>query len=261
VLTEAGIKVEGPVLEDRCIEFNSAFFKHVATGRPLVLAKWAMTLDGKLATSSGDSRWISSDASRRVVHIWRGRAGAVLTGIGTVLADDPFLNCRAEGMRSPLKVVLDAECRMPPTARLFEPGLGDTEPVRVLVYAGENAPADRAEALRESGAEVVRVSSARGLVSLSATLEDLGRRGINLVIVEGGSEVLGSFFDGGFIDKVLVFISPKLVGGRAAKGALGGEGVGRMLDATILRDLRNYRVEGDVVIEGKLGRWEWAEEP
>ncbi len=261
ILTEKGIKVHGPVLEERCAELNAPFFKHVATGRPLVLAKWAMTLDGKVASSTGESRWISSDASRRLVHIWRGRCGAVLVGIGTILADDPFLNCREAGMRSPVKVVLDAECRLPPDARLFEPGLDEPDQVRVLVYASEGAPWDRVAALRERGAEVVQVASARGLVSISAALDDLGRRGINLVLVEGGSEVLGSFFDAGFIDHVLVFVSPKLVGGRAAKSALGGEGLARMLDAPMLRELRNYRVEGDMVVEGKLGSWEWAEEP
>jgi len=261
VLVGKGIEIEGPVLEKRCAEINAPFFKHVATGRPLVLAKWAMTIDGKVATSTGESRWISSDASRRLVHIWRGRSGAVLVGIGTALADDPFLNCREAGMPSPVKVILDAECRLPPEARLFEPDLEEPGQVRVLVYASENAPADRVEALRERGAEVVQVASARGLVSLSAALEDLGRRGVNLVLVEGGSEVLGSFFDAGFIDHVLVFVSPKLVGGRAAKSALGGEGLARMLDAPILRELRNYRVEGDIVVEGKLGSWEWAEEP
>jgi diaminohydroxyphosphoribosylaminopyrimidine deaminase/5-amino-6-(5-phosphoribosylamino)uracil reductase len=261
VLREAGVAVEGPILEKRCIEINAPFFKHIATGRPLVLAKWAMTLDGKVATSTGDSRWISSDASRRLVHIWRGRAGAVLVGIGTALADDPFLNCREEGLPSPVKVVLDAECRLSPEARLFEPNIGAREPPRVLVYTSEAASDDRVAALRERGAEVVVTPAARGLVSLSATLEDLGRRGVNLVLVEGGSEVLGSFFDGGFIDRVLVFVSPKLVGGRAAKTGLGGEGLAKVLDAPILRELHNYRVEGDMVVEGKLGSWEWIEEP
>ncbi len=260
VLTEAGIEVEGPVLERRCVELNAPFFKHISTGRPLVLAKWAMTIDGKIATSDGESRWISSDASRRLVHQWRGRSGAVLVGIGTALADDPYLNCRVEGLRSPTKVVLDAECRLPPEARLFEPGIGEEERPRVLVYTGEKAEEERIAALRERGAEVIPVAAARGLVSISAALDDLGRRGINLLLVEGGSEVLGSFFDGGFIDQVMVFISPKLVGGRAAKSPLGGEGLARMLDAPILRELHNYRVEGDIVVEGKLGRWEWAEE-
>jgi len=260
ILAEAGIELVGPVLEHRCIELNAPFFKHVSTGRPLVIAKWAMTLDGKIATSSGESRWISSDASRRLVHQWRGRAGAVLVGIGTALADDPYLNCRVEGLSSPTKVVLDAQCRLPAGARLFEPSIGEDEPPRVLVYTGEQADERNVAELRQRGAEVIPVAAARGLVTISAALEDLGRRGINLVLVEGGSEVLGSFFDGQFIDQVLVFISPKLVGGRAAKSPLGGEGLARMLDAPILRELHNYRVEGDIVVEGKLGSWEWAED-
>jgi diaminohydroxyphosphoribosylaminopyrimidine deaminase/5-amino-6-(5-phosphoribosylamino)uracil reductase len=260
VLTAAGVEVEGPVLEQRCLEINAPFFKHVATGRPLVLAKWAMTLDGKIATSTGESRWISSDASRKLVHEWRGRAGAVLVGIGTVLADDPYLNCRTEDLPTPVKVVLDAECRLSPRSRLFEPNIGEKQSPRVIVYCSEAADEQRVAAVEQQGADVVQVATARGLVSISAALEDLGRRGVNLVLVEGGSEVLGSFFDGGFIDQLMVFVSPKLIGGRAAKGPLGGEGLARMLDAPMLRELRNYRLEGDMVIEGKLGSWEWMEE-
>ncbi len=261
VLTAAGIPVEGPVLEERCLEINAPFFKHVATGKPLVLAKWAMTLDGKLASTLGESRWISSEASRKLVHQWRGRAGAVLVGVGTALADNPVLTCRVPELPNPWRVVLDAGCRTPRDSRLFEPDPEKPGPARVLIYASEKAPAERAGALRDAGAEVATMPDNSGKVSLNAVLDDLGRRGVNLVLVEGGSEVLGSFFDAGLIDQVLVFIAPKLVGGRAAKPALGGEGLPKMLDAAILRELKNYRLEGDVVVEGKIGSWEWAEAP
>jgi diaminohydroxyphosphoribosylaminopyrimidine deaminase/5-amino-6-(5-phosphoribosylamino)uracil reductase len=258
VLAAAGIAVEGPVLEERCLELNAPFFKHTATGRPLVLAKWAMTLDGKTATPQGDSRWISSDASRKLVHRWRGRAGAVLAGIGTVLADNPLLSCRVPELPDPVRVILDAECRLSSGARLFESDPEKPGPVRVLVYTGEGAPQEAREKLRAAGAEVVPVAASGGRTSLGTVLDDLGRRGINLVLVEGGSEVLGSFFDAGLIDQVLVFVAPKLCGGRAAKSPVGGEGLAKMLDALILRELRNYRLEGDVVVEGKIGSWEWA---
>jgi diaminohydroxyphosphoribosylaminopyrimidine deaminase / 5-amino-6-(5-phosphoribosylamino)uracil reductase len=259
VLAAAGVAVEGPVLEERCVEINAPFFKHIATGKPLVLAKWAMTLDGKLASTQGESRWISSEASRKLVHQWRGRSGAVLIGVGTVLADNPSLNCRMPDLPNPFRVVLDAECRTPPNSRLLEPDPEKPGPGRTLVYAAEGAPPERARALTAAGAEVVAVPANSGKTSLIAVLDDLGRRGVNLVLVEGGSEVLGSFFDAGLIDQVLVFIAPKLVGGRAAKPALGGEGLPKMLDAAILRELKNYRLEGDVVVEGKIGSWEWAE--
>jgi diaminohydroxyphosphoribosylaminopyrimidine deaminase/5-amino-6-(5-phosphoribosylamino)uracil reductase len=258
-LAAAGVEVEGPILEERCVELNAPFFKHVATGRPLVLGKWAMTLDGKVASTQGESRWISSDASRKLVHQWRGRAGAVLVGIGTVLADNPMLNCRMPELPNPVRVILDAECRTPPNARLLEPDPEKPGPARVLIYSSEGAPPERARALTAAGAEVVAVPANAGKVSLNAVLDDLGRRGVNLVLVEGGSEVLGSFFDAGLIDQLLVFIAPKLIGGRAAKSALGGEGLPKMLDAAILRELKNYRLEGDVVVEGKIGCWEWAE--
>ena len=143
VLASAGVAVEGPVLEADCAALNAPFFKHIATGRPLVLAKWAMTLDGKMASSQGESRWISSDASRKLVHQWRGRAGAVLAGIGTVLADNPSLNCRLPELPNPCKVILDAECRLPANARLFEADAEKPGPVRVLVYTSEAAGAER----------------------------------------------------------------------------------------------------------------------
>lgn len=260
VLQAAGIEVAGPVLESSCLELNAPFFKHIATGRPLVLAKWAMTLDGKVATAQGESRWISSDASRKLVHQWRARAGAVVVGIGTVLADNPQLTCRMPEAVNPVKVVLDSECRTPPAARLLEADAEKPGLVRVLVYTSEGSAPERRAALAAAGAEVVPVPASGGRLALGKVLDDLGRRGVNLVLVEGGSEVLGSFFDAGFIDQVLVFVAPKLCGGRAAKTPLGGEGQGRMLDAMILRELRNYRLEGDLVIEGKLGSWEWAEE-
>jgi diaminohydroxyphosphoribosylaminopyrimidine deaminase/5-amino-6-(5-phosphoribosylamino)uracil reductase len=217
-----------------------------------------MTLDGKTATTQGESRWISSEASRKLVHRWRGRAGAILAGIGTVLADNPLLSCRVPELPNPVKVILDAECRLPPTARLFEADPEKSVPVRVLVYTGEGAAQESREKLRAAGAEIVPVPATGGRTSLGAVLDDLGRRGINLVLLEGGSEVLGSFFDAGLIDQVLVFVAPKLCGGRAAKSPVGGEGLAKMLDALILRELSNYRLEGDVIVEGKLGSWEWA---
>jgi diaminohydroxyphosphoribosylaminopyrimidine deaminase/5-amino-6-(5-phosphoribosylamino)uracil reductase len=259
VLAAAGIDVEGPVLEERCLEINAPFFKQLATGKPMVLAKWAMTLDGKVASTQGESRWISSDASRKLVHQWRGRAGALLVGIGTVLADNPVLTCRMPELPNPFRVILDAECRTPPGARLLEADPEKPGPARVLIYSSDGAPPERARALTAAGAEVIAVPTNAGKVSLTAVLDDLGRRGVNLVLVEGGSEVLGSFFDAGLIDQVLVFVAPKLIGGRAAKSPLGGEGLSKMLDAAILRELKNYRLEGDVVLEGKIGSWEWAE--
>ncbi len=259
VLRQAGIGIIGPILHNECRDLNAAFFKHTITGRPLVLAKWAMTIDGKIATYSGKSRWVSSEASRKMVHEWRGKSGAILIGRGSAQIDDPYLDCRLEGFINPIKVILDSKCTLSPQARMFEPAIGGKENARVIIFTSKEAPQENIKALNSRGAEVIPAACSNGHISIAEVLDELGKRGINLLLVEGGGEVLGSFFDGGFIDRALIFISPKIVGGRDAKTPVAGAGLDRMSDAHALRDIRTYRLEEDLVIEGKLGDWSWCE--
>ena len=225
-LRRAGIEVEVGLLGDEARELNAPFFKLIQTGLPWVIAKWAMTLDGKIATKTGDSQWISSPEARKFAHKIRGQVDAVVVGIGTALADDPELTCRLAGGRDPRRVVLDSMARLPLKSKLVR---GAREaPVMAAVSA--KAPAKRTEALIKRGCSVVALPATRGRIDVARLLEWLGSMQATNVLVEGGGEVLGSFADAGHVDEVMAFVGPKIVGGDGRAPVLGG-GVSKLRDA------------------------------
>ncbi len=254
-LRHAGIAVEIGERLDDAARINRAFVHFVRTGRPFVTVKWAMTLDGKIATRTGDSRWVSGDASRRLVHRERDASDAIVVGVGTVLLDDPLLTVRldpSEDVRAPrpvppLRVVLDSQARTPPASRL----LADVAPGTVLIATTEQAPSAQIQRLLDAGAEVVVFPAVDGRVELQAVLAELARRGKIRVIVEGGSEVNGAFFQSSLVDRVLIFVAPKLVGGLRAPTPIGGEGRDTMSKAIALGDLTWRSVGDDLLIEGR----------
>ncbi len=239
-LEAAGVAVEVGLLRRQAHELNAPYFKLRATGRPFVTAKWAMTLDGKVATRTGDSRWVSSEAAREPVHQLRARCDVVLVGIGTALTDDPLLTCRAPGTRTLTRIVLDSGARLPVESRLVQ----TTGEAPLLVVVSEGALADRLRSLRERGAEVLVLPSAEKGVSVEALLDELGRREVTNLLVEGGPTVLADLFERELVDEVVVYIAPKVVGGRAAPGAVSGEGVASMAEALWL-DVRSVEQVGD----------------
>lgn len=250
-LQEAGVRV---VLGERAREaerLNEAYFHWVRTGRPFVTAKWAMTLDGKVATHTGSSRWVSGTRARALVGSWRRQADAVLVGVGTVLRDDPLLTARAaDGAlldRQPRRVVLDSRLRLPPTARLLQAEGGP-----VLVLTTEHGPAEAAARLEAAGATVIRVPARRERVDLCAALQELGRHAVTSVLVEAGPTLLGALFEDGLVDKVAAFIAPKIAGGTAAPTPVGGAGVAEMAQALALADLSCERVGDDLLVVGYL---------
>jgi len=236
LLRWAGVAVEVGLCEAEARRLNAPYLKLLATGRPYVHAKWAMTLDGKIATRTGDSKWISNEASRRRVHEVRGRMDAIVVGIGTVLADDPLLTARPPGPRTPVRVVLDHRGRTPPTSRLVQ--TARETPTWIVTAA---APAAHLGAL---GCEVL------SLPDVAALLDEMGRRRMTNVLVEGGASVIGSFLDGREIDEVHVFIAPRLAGGADAKTPIGGRGVETIADALALADWQVEMIEGDVYLHG-----------
>jgi diaminohydroxyphosphoribosylaminopyrimidine deaminase / 5-amino-6-(5-phosphoribosylamino)uracil reductase len=239
-LRRAGVVVVRGPLADEARRFNEPYLRWVAEGRPLVTAKWAMTLDGKIATRTRDARWISSEASRRIAHALRNTVDAVMIGTGTALADDPALTCRLPGGRTPLRVLLDRRGRVPLAARLF----AAPEEGPVLVYT---ADARRARALAARGIEAALIAPAHGELPLKKVLRDLGARGVHHLLLEGGAALLGSFFDARLVDRLVVFVAPKIAGGAGAPPPVAGLGVKKMDDAAALRVRRIARAGPDIV--------------
>lgn len=251
VLREAGIEVAVAGGDDlrACAELNSAFLTAAITGRPEVLLKMATSLDGRIATASGESRWISGPESRALVHRWRADVDAVAVGLGTALADDPLLTARGvEGpVRQPARVVFDSAARLPLGSALVR----DAAAAPVVVLAGDAAPAERVAALREAGVDVVVApGDARGRVDEG--LRALAARGVQSVLVEGGARLAAGLLAAGAVDRVAWFLAPMLIGGEGAPPALAGEGAPTLAAAPRLTDVVSGRVGADVLVTGRL---------
>ena len=251
-LEDAGIKTRVGEHEEEARELNEAYIKFITTGLPFVTVKFAMSLDGKIATRTGDSRWISGEGSREYVHQLRRAADAIMVGVNTILYDDPQLTSRdSSGLeKQPLRVIVDSGARTPPTARVFN------EPGTTMVATTPAAASSRVKKLEETGAEVLEFSTfspKEGLVDLEELLRELGRREITRILVEGGGTLLGSLFDQGLVDKVIAFIAPMIIGGKEAKLAVGGKGVDRIAEALRLSRVKVERFGDDVMIVGYAG--------
>ena len=260
-LRAAGIVVIEGVRELECRWSNAAFFKFVQTGLPLVALKWAMSLDGRIAAASGDSKWITCEASREHAHLLRSRYDAVAVGIGTVLADNPSLNVRVKDatVRHPRRVIFDTHARTPTLSRLFQ-----VPPGGAMIMTNLRANADarkRMSALRDAGADVIEVDvDASGSVSIGAALSEFGKRGVLSVMVEGGARLLGAFADAKCADRVHAFVAPKIIGGEKSLSAISGHGVLRVADALKFIDgsMTTRQIGEDVLIEGALSEWGWS---
>jgi diaminohydroxyphosphoribosylaminopyrimidine deaminase / 5-amino-6-(5-phosphoribosylamino)uracil reductase len=244
-LRDAGIAVEVSIREAEAQRLNEFYLKHITTGWPFVTAKFAASLDGRIATATGESRWITAEAARTVAHRLRHTHDAVLVGVNTVIADDPELTSRIDGGRSPLRVVVDSSLRTPASARALKPALG-----RTLVATTARADPEAVSRLRDLGVEVEVVESAPPGVDLRALMTILGRRGLISVLVEGGASVLGSAFDAQIVDKVVAMLAPRIIGGGTAMGAVGGAGVPTLAGARLLRDVSVERAGPDLIITG-----------
>jgi diaminohydroxyphosphoribosylaminopyrimidine deaminase/5-amino-6-(5-phosphoribosylamino)uracil reductase len=246
LLRAAGIPVDIHVGEPEARRLNAPYLKLLATGRPYVHAKWAMTLDGKIATATGDSKWISNEASRRRVHNLRGRMDAILVGRGTVLADDPLLTPRPAGPRTPVRVVLSSTGALPVDCQVLR--TARQSPVMVVTVG--SLAQQRTQELCEAGCEVLPIGLADRVATIGRLLEELGRRRMTNVLVEGGSAVLGSFFAADAVDEVHVFLAPRIVGGAKALTPVGGNGAAKIAQGLVLSQWDIERVETDFYIHG-----------
>ncbi len=248
VLFKAGVEVSVGLCAAEAQALNAPYLKLVGRGLPYVTCKWAMSVDGKVATCTGDSRWISGEKSRREVHRLRTQSDVVMVGVGTVLADDPSLNVRHVRGSQPAVAVVDSTCRTPTDAKLFVV----RDPSEVTLYCTEAAPVARREALQKIGVEVVEVPSVDGRVDLGAVLAKMGHRRVTNLFVEGGPTLHGALLGAGLVDRVVVFVAPKLIGGAEAPGGWQGQGIDRMTDALNLADVRWRRMDDDMMMVGRL---------
>jgi diaminohydroxyphosphoribosylaminopyrimidine deaminase / 5-amino-6-(5-phosphoribosylamino)uracil reductase len=254
ILRDEGVEIvlANGDLADRARLLNQPFRKHARTGRPWVLFKSAMTLDGKVATSSGDSKWISGESSRRLAHRWRAECDAVAVGVGTALADDPLLTARVENVsRQPRRVVFDSLARLPLDAQLVR----DARRVPLTIVVSRAAPRAATGALEAHGADVIVATGENEPARVCSALDQLGATGIASILLEGGPHLAGAFLDAKEIDEIRLFLAPLILGGRTARDPLEGEGVEQIADAVRALTLECQRIEEDLLVSARLREW------
>ena len=254
LLRDAGVEVElaGEEIARAARLLNQPFRKHTRAGRPLAVLKSALTLDGRTATRTGDSRWISGETSRARVHEWRAQVDAVAVGIGTALVDDPLLTARGAGARrQPRRVVFDSGARLPPDGRLVRSV--DEGPVTVL--CSPDAPAERREALAAAGVGVVVAGGEGEAERVRAALDALGERDVQQILLEGGARLAGAFLDAGELDEVRAFVAPVLAGGRDARPVAEGAGAATIAAAHRALAVESERVGDDTLITARFREW------
>lgn len=252
-LTRAGIKLHVGEHAGEAAELNEAYIKYITTGIPFVTVKFAASLDGKIATRTGDSRWISGEAARKQVQHMRYVSDAVMTGANTVIADDPRLTVRLSDKggithKQPVRIIIDGLGRTPPQARIF------TEPGRTLIVLGKMVLPEAKLSLSKTGAEILELPSENGVMDLYHILQILGKRQISSILVEAGGILVGSLFDAGLVDKLVAFFAPVVIGGEESKPAIAGKGADKLSDCTRLEKVKVEIVGEDIMVSGYVAR-------
>jgi diaminohydroxyphosphoribosylaminopyrimidine deaminase / 5-amino-6-(5-phosphoribosylamino)uracil reductase len=251
-LDEAGIKVVYGEYEEKAKEVNEGYFKYVTTGMPFVIGKFAMSLDGKIATRTGDSKWITSDKMRNYAGAQRHIVDAIMVGANTVIQDDPRLTSRGhlgKGGRlklQPTRIIVDGKGRVPASSKIF------SEPGNTIVAMADNFENREKARLKREGTEYLLLKANDGLIDVSDLLKLLGEKQITTILVEGGSRLLGYCFDNHLVDKVFAYVSPIIIGGEGARTAVGGEGVAKVSDAFKLKKVRMEEFDNEFLISGYL---------
>ena len=247
-LKEAGIEVVVGVMEMQAKRLNGPFFKLMQKELPYITVKWAMSIDGKIATHTGESRWITSDESRKYAHKIRGQMDGILVGINTVVRDDPLLTCRIEGGRNPKRIVVDSSAILPVNSRL----LSTINEGEIIVAVSKNAQRNRVEKLEQLGCKIVQTKDMNGRVDLKELFQRLGEMKLTNILVEGGSRVITSVIEGRIADRVMVFVAPIIIGGAGAKSPVLGTGINKISEAAEIDEIEIKRFSNDIVIEGTL---------
>ncbi|MBI5345036.1 MAG: bifunctional diaminohydroxyphosphoribosylaminopyrimidine deaminase/5-amino-6-(5-phosphoribosylamino)uracil reductase RibD [Deltaproteobacteria bacterium] len=247
ILKDAGIDVVAGVLDAECRSVNEAYIKYITVKRPFVTLKLAVSLDGRIAACTGDSKWITGVKSRRLVHRMRSLTDAVMAGGSTVARDDPALTVRLVKGKDPVRAVVDSSLKIPLSSRVF----GRGRPGGLIIFTTGKAGADKIRKARERGASVVVVPASKEGVLLKSVLKELGRRGITSLLVEGGGRLAASFLKGGLVDKMALFLSPVILGGDG-KPSIGRLGIKKVSAGLRLMDMTERKVGQDILIEGYL---------
>lgn len=249
-LEEAGIEVSVGLLEEKNKGLNECYYKYITKKIPFVIGKAAVSLDGKIATKTYSSQWISSPETREYIHLLRGEYDALLVGIHTLLKDDPQLSVRHRNWKRKriTRVILDSRLRFPLQAKI----LSTLDRGNILVFTSEKAPKKKADALQKKGAEVIFLSSSFPFVDLREVLKTLGKREVASVLVEGGGRVLTSAIEQKLVDKIILTISPKLIGGERAPSLFQGEGAESIKESLSLKRINYFRLNEDIILEGYL---------
>lgn len=243
MMKDAGIRVETKILEEKCRRINEIFIKFITTKRPFTVMKTAMTLDGKIAAYTGDSKWVSGEESRNLVQHMRNSLSGIMVGIGTVLSDDPQLTCRLEGGRDPIRIIADSSLKIPLNAKVLK----DTN---CILAATKQCDKGKLEQLRQKGISVILTEPEHGKVNLSELMEHLGARNIDSILLEGGGGLNEAALKAGIVDRTVTFIAPKFIGGREAKTPVEGEGFAKMSQAICLENMEIRKIGGDLLIQG-----------
>ena len=248
-LKKAGIEVIEGVLQPKARQANAAFFKLHREGLPYVIAKWAMSADGKIATSTGESKWISSEASRNWLGRLREKVGAVMVGIETALKDNPQLLVKnIPGAKNPRRIILDTYARLPLDSQIIK----TVDQAETFIAVGPSAPQEKVKQLWESKCKILEIEEVGGRLNFIKLARKIAESGINKVMLEGGGEVMASAFETGLVDEVIIFLAPKIIGGRDAKTPVEGVGIEKIKDAIRLEEITSEQINDDIVIRGRL---------
>ena len=247
-LKKAGIEVKVGVLEEECIKLNEVFNKYILSNEPYVLLKAAMSLDGKIATTSGESMWITGEISRENLHKLRNKYSAIMVGVNTVIKDNPSLTCRVPNGRNPIRIIVDSKIRIPLDSRVLD----ISNESRCLIATTEKASKDKIKQLKDRGIEVLILQDKDERVDIRKLIEELGRLKIDGVLLEGGGTLNFSFLEAGLVDKVEFYIAPKIIGGDKAKTPVEGVGIGVLSETFNIKNISTKFLGEDLLIEGYL---------
>ena len=250
ILRDHGIYVETGILDAECRKLNEVFYHYIATKTPFVVMKYAMTLDGKIACATGDSKWVTGEIARTQVHRMRGRYRGIMVGIGTVLADDPMLNCRVEGGVDPVRIICNSNLHIPTESQIVKTALD----IETIVACSQEAleserKQEKIRRLKEAGIQIIGTEGAHG-VNLVELMKKLGGQNIDSILLEGGGTLNASALEDGIVNKVYAYIAGKLIGGMDARSPVEGMGIDRMADAITLQNVEIEKLGDDFCIVG-----------